>query len=84
MLDMVRDVYSSYVSNINHYQAYIVTSKRVVVLGWNIDFTVAESEYLFQLASSEIDNHANTHVIGNNFCVLFTTSKKCTVSQFLS
>ena len=45
---------------------------------------LAELEYLFQLYSSEIYNNADTHVFGKDLCVFFTTSKKCTVSLFLT
>ena len=40
-------------------------------------FTVKESEYVFNAAQSEMDNHADTHVFGRNFRVYFTTYKRC-------
>ena len=42
-----------------------------------------ESEYVFDAALSEIDNHADTHLFGGNFRVYFTASKRCTVSPLL-
>ena len=42
-----------------------------------------DSEYVFEVAPSEMDNHADTHVFGRTFRVYFTTSKRCTVSTFL-
>ena len=46
-------------------------------------FNVKKSEYIFDAAPSEMDNHADTHVFGRNFRVYFTMSKWCTVLTFL-
>ena len=42
-----------------------------------------DSEYVFDAAPSDMDNHAETYVFGSNFRVYFTTSKGCTVSPLL-
>ena len=47
------------------------------------DFTMKDSEYVFNVAPSEMENHADMHIFGRNFRVYFTTSKRCTVSPFL-
>ena len=47
------------------------------------DFTMKDSEYVFNAAPSEMENHADMHIFGRNFRVYFTTSKRCTVSPFL-
>ena len=80
---MVRGVDFSYFSNLSHSQANKLASKKLVSLAGNIDFTVVESECLFQPDLSEIDNHAYMHVFGKNFHVCFKTSQKFTVSMFL-
>ena len=43
-----------------------------------------ESEYVFNVAPSEMDNHADTRVFGRNFRVYFTTYKRCTGSYFIT
>ena len=42
-----------------------------------------DSEYVFNVAPSEMENHADMNIFGRNFRVYFTTSKRCTVSPFL-
>ena len=38
------------------------------------DFTVKESEYVFDTAPSDMYNHSDTHVFGIKFRAYFTTS----------
>ena len=41
------------------------------------------SEYVFDVAPSKMDNHADTHVFGRKFRVYLTASKRCPVSPLL-
>ena len=42
-----------------------------------------ESEYVFDAAPLEMDNHADTHVFGRNFRAYLMMSKRCTASPLL-
>lgn len=84
MRNKVNDVAFSYSKLSPSSKVFAVASSRnIASSSRNDDFTVKESDYVFDVASSEMDNHADTHVFGRNFRVFFTTSKRCTVSPFL-
>ena len=43
-----------------------------------------DNDFFADPCPTEIDNHADTHCFGRNFCPLYFTSEVCTVSPFLS
>ena len=62
----------------------VLSNRRVSRSSQNEDgFAVKESDYVFNAAPSDVDNHTDTHVFGRNYRVYFTTSKRCNVSPFL-
>ena len=85
MRDKVIDVDFSYSKLSPSIVLFVASNRRVSSSSINEDdLTVKESEYIFDMAPSEVDNHADTHVFGRNFRVYFTASKRCTVSPLLS
>ena len=78
------DVAFSYTTLSSSEVLAVASNRRVSSTSRNEDdFTVNQSEYVFDAAPSEIDNHADTHVFRGNFIVFFTTSKRWAVSPFL-
>ena len=55
----------------------VAMSIRVAVSSINENgFTVKDSEYFFNMAPSEMENHADKDVSGRNFIVYFVMSKR--------